>query len=74
MRWHLCNPLGVSVRAGEASVVQEARFRLAPVPKGWFVCSDADYRLGWVRPPEVLPVKKSTGAKPRLVVQGELAL
>ncbi len=66
MKWHLCNPLGVSVRTCEASVVQEARFRLAPIPRGWFVASDADYRLGWRVAPERLPVKKTTGAKARV--------
>lgn len=49
MLWHLCDPQGVSVRTAYADDVHEASRRLAPVAYGCFVCSDASYRMGWVR-------------------------
>lgn len=46
-RWHLCNPIGVSERTTEADSEFWAKRRFAPIPKGWFVASDASYRLGF---------------------------
>jgi hypothetical protein len=47
MLWHLCDPLGVSERTTNADSEFWARRRFVPIPKGWFVASDASYRLGW---------------------------
>jgi hypothetical protein len=44
MRWHLCNPLGVSERTTDAESLFWAKRRFAPIPKGWHVISDASYR------------------------------
>jgi len=43
MKWHLCNPLGQSERTTDADDLFWARRRFAPIPKGWYVCSDASY-------------------------------
>ena len=55
MKWHLCSPLGVSERTTEADSEFWAKRRFVPIPKGWFVCSDASYQMGWTMPdaPEV---------------------
>lgn len=46
MKWHLCNPWGISCRVVGADNLQQARFRLAPLPPDWFVISDLSYRTG----------------------------
>ena len=48
-RWHLVNPMGVSERTTEADSEFWAKRRFAPIPKGWFIASDASYRMGWVK-------------------------
>lgn len=53
MKWHLCNPMGVSERTTEADSEFWAKRRFVPIPKGWFVASDASYQMGW-RMPEVV--------------------
>jgi len=43
-KWHLTNPLGQSERTTDADSLFWAKRRLAPLPKGWHVISDASYR------------------------------
>jgi len=43
-KWHLTNPLGQSERTTDAETLFWAKRRLAPLPKGWHVISDASYR------------------------------
>ena len=47
MLWHLCDPHGVSQRTTHADSEFWAKRRLVPLPKGWFVVSDASYQLGF---------------------------
>jgi len=47
MLWHLCNPDGASQRTTYASDVSEARQNFRLVRDGWFIASDASYRMGW---------------------------
>jgi hypothetical protein len=49
MLWHLCDAHGVSQRTCEAEDAFWATRRLAPIPYGSYVCSDASYRLGFVQ-------------------------
>jgi len=44
MKWHFVNPLGQSERTTDADDLFWAKRRLAPLPKGWHVISDASYR------------------------------
>ena len=56
-RWHLVNPMGVSERTTEADSEFWAKRRFVPIPKGWFVCSDASYQVGFrAVKPELLTV------------------
>lgn len=41
MKWHLVAPDGLVVRSADADSIGEARFRLAPIPKGASVLSAA---------------------------------
>lgn len=45
MLWRLCSPLGTSERTAEADDLFWAKRRFAPIPSGWFVVSDASYRI-----------------------------
>jgi hypothetical protein len=45
MRWHLCDYLGLSQRTTDAPDLFWARRKFAPIPKGYFVVSDASYRI-----------------------------
>ena len=57
MKWHLVNPMGVSERTTEADSEFWAKRRFVPIPKGWFVCSDASYAMGFrAVKPELLTV------------------
>lgn len=47
MRWHLCNATGVSVQTCEAPDKASAMIHFGKVAVGWFVCSDASYRIGF---------------------------
>ena len=42
-RWHLVNPLGQSERTTDADDLFWAKRRFAPIPKDWYVVSDASY-------------------------------
>ena len=56
-RWHLVNPMGVSERTTEADSEFWAKRRFAPIPKGWYVQSDASYRIPMYQvKPELLTV------------------
>lgn len=43
MRWHLVAPDGLVLRSADADSIGEARFRLAPIPKGASVLSAASH-------------------------------
>jgi hypothetical protein len=56
-KWHLCSPLGTSERTTEADSEFWAKRRFAPIPKGWYVQSDASYRIPMYQvKPELLTV------------------
>jgi len=57
VKWHLVNPMGVSERTTEADSEFWAKRRFAPIPKGWYVQSDASYRIPMYQvKPELLTV------------------
>ncbi len=41
--------MGVSERTTEAESEFWAKRRFVPIPKGWFVASDASYQMGWAK-------------------------
>lgn len=56
-KWHLMTPLATSERTCEAESEFWAKRKFAPIPKGWFVASDASYQVGWRQvKPELLTV------------------
>jgi hypothetical protein len=48
-KWHLCTAPGVSVATCEADDLFWARRKFSPIPKGWFVVSDAVHRQGTIQ-------------------------
>jgi hypothetical protein len=68
IRWHLCNLNGQSTRIVEADSLFWAKRRLAPIPKGWMVISDASYRTpAYQVAPELVDVCTKCLRHPRVV-------
>jgi len=68
IRWHLCNLNGQSTRIVEADSLFWAKRRLAPIPKGWMVISDASYRTpAYQVQPELVDICTTCERQPRVV-------
>lgn len=67
-KWHLCSPLGVSERTTDADDLFWAKRRFAPIPKDWYVVSDASYRTpSYKVKPELVELCSKCLRYPRVV-------